>query len=438
MKLSSVIQGLSRRNFDFIFIWSGQHYDYEMSKIFFDELNLPEPDYDLDVRSGSHAEQTSRTMVKLERVLKDIGKSIVVAEGDTNTVLASALVCAKTDNLFAHVEAGLRSYDRSMPEEINRIVAGAIASVHFAPTTRAALNLLYEGVFPHRIFITGNTIVDVVLKCKDTALSKGGKLLKELGLKEREYALVTVHRAENVDIKSRLREILSALSLISKDTPLVFPIHPRTKKRVEEFGLKDYLKDLAIVKPLGYFEFLGLLTNSLFAITDSGGVQEECLTLCVPCITVRYNTERPETVEAGINFLTGPERDRIIRTVDHVIEKNHEIRNRVAGMLNPLGDGRAGKRIADILTKIAGEGWQDYIPDFRETGEPTYRLISGTNFEGSTISEFHERFKGIFIILIYDRGNPLIPYSDTIIRSRYSLRVFGPELLIRKYFRQYL
>jgi len=430
IKLVPLIWEFDKENFNFVFIWSGQHYDYEMSRIFFEELGLPEPDYNLDVRSGTHAEQTAKIMVKLEKVLKDIGRSIIAAEGDTNTVLASALVCAKTGNLFAHVEAGLRSYDRSMPEEINRIVAGAIASIHFAPTVRAALNLLYEGIPPYKIFITGNTIVDVVLKYKNIALSRGRKFLKELGLREKEYALVTVHRAENVDNRVRLREILDALSSISKDVPLIFPIHPRTKKRVEEFGLKDYLKDLIVAKPLGYFEFLGLLTNSLFVITDSGGVQEECLTLHIPCITVRYNTERPETIDVGINFLTGPEKDRIIKTVHYIIKKNDEIRRRVANIPNPLGDGKAGERISDILIKISEEGWRDYVSDFRDVDEPTYKLISGSKFEGLTVSEFHEKFKGVFITLIYDNGIPRIPYSDTIIRKSYLLRIWGAKNLL--------
>ncbi|HDJ89105.1 MAG TPA: UDP-N-acetylglucosamine 2-epimerase (non-hydrolyzing), partial [Thermoprotei archaeon] len=400
IKLAPLIWELDRRGLNYIFIWSGQHYDYEMSKIFFEELGLPQPNYNLDVRSGSHAEQTSKIMIGLEKIVGN--GNIIVAEGDTNTVLAAALVCAKTRNIFAHVEAGLRSYDRSMPEEINRIIAGSIAGIHFAPTVRSMLNLLYEGVSPDRIFITGNTIVDVVLKCRDTALSRSQKLLDNMGFREREYVLVTVHRAENVDNPIRLKNILRGLSNISEKIPLIFPVHPRTKNRVERYGFKKLLENLVVIKPIGYFEFLGLLAKSLFVITDSGGVQEEALTLKIPCITVRYNTERPETIDVGINFLVGADEKRIVEMANYIFKNNDLIRRKVEGKINPLGDGKAGLRIAEILEEFLEKDFSSFNTDFRDLGQPLYILIPADRYEGLTILDFHERFKGIMITLIYD------------------------------------
>jgi len=432
IKLAPVIWELDRRGLNYIFIWSGQHYDYEMSKIFFEELGLPQPYYDLDVGSGSHAEQTAKIMVGLEKIV-DNG-NIIVAEGDTNTVLASALVCAKTGNVFAHVEAGLRSYDKSMPEEINRIIAGSIAGIHFAPTIRSALNLLYEGIFPNKIFITGNTIVDVILKCKNTALSRSQKLLDDMRLSEKEYVLLTLHRAENVDNPKRLGRILRGLSNISKKISIIFPIHPRTRNRIKKYGFRKMLENMIVIKPIGYFEFLGLLAKSLFVITDSGGVQEEALTLKIPCITVRYNTERPETIDAGINFLVGADERRIIETANYVFRNNSFIRERVKNILNPLGDGKAGFRIVKILKNFFIEDSFQFNTDFRDLGQPSYILISAKNYDGLTVLDFHNKFKGTMITLIYDEGLPKIPYPDTMIKENYLLRIFGSRKLLKKYF----
>ena len=345
IKLAPVIWHSRNLNIDLCLVWSGQHYDYELSRVFFEELKLPDPDYNLEVGSGTHGQQTARIIERLEKVVLEENPAVIVAQGDTNTVLGTALVAAKCKIPFAHVEAGLRSYDRTMPEEINRIVADAVAELCFAPTERAALNLLYEGIFPWKIFITGNTIVDVVLKYREKAVKAAEKLLTELALKE--YCLATVHRAENTDNPTRLENIFKALNTIADQIPVVFPIHPRTRNKAEKYSILKLLKkeNIYLTKPLGYFKFLGLLAKTKIVLTDSGGVQEEALTLKTPCITLRYNTERPETVEAGGNILAGTEVNEIIQCFKHTIKHIKEIKEKLEKKPNPLRDGKAGQKL---------------------------------------------------------------------------------------------
>jgi len=443
IKLAPVIWSLKDFGIDFTFVWSGQHYDYELSKIFFEELGLPEPSFDLDIRSGSHAEQVARIMVSIEGVLRRLNSGgVVVAEGDTNTVLGASLAVVKSGWLFGHVEAGLRSFSRVMPEEINRIVAGAVANLHFAPSVNAVLNLLYEGVPPWRVHLTGNTIVDAVYSVSPKIREYGEKALRELNI-DGDFGLVTLHRAENVDNPIRLGRILSALREISRELELVFPIHPRTKKRISEFNLWNLLEGLGIrvVKPLGYFEFLGLLSRAQVVFTDSGGVQEEALTLAVPCITLRYNTERPETVWVGGNFLVGDETGRIINVAKHVLEHREEIVRKIKSSENPYGDGRAGERIAKMIKKIVEdeETYNRYAykePDYRDVGDPTYILVEGSKFAGLKVEDFHREYLDLMITLIYDEnGNPIIPFSDRVIKSNWKLRIWGPRKLIEKLFK---
>jgi len=341
IKMSPVIRECERRGIDYFILHTGQHYSYEMDRVFFEELELPPPEYNLDVGSGTHAEQTGKIMFGVERVLKNVKPDIILVEGDTNTVMAGALAATKLHIKVGHVEAGLRSYDRRMPEEINRIVADHVSDYLFAPTEKAKQNLLREGVEEDKIFVTGNTIVDAVYQNLEIAKRKVN-VLKYLGLKPKEYFLVTAHRQENVDVKERLKGILKGLELIHEEfsMPVVFPIHPRTRRRIREFGLS--LDGVTVNDPLGFLEFLQLEANARLVLTDSGGVQEETCILGVPCVTLRDNTERPETLEVGSNIIVGTKREKILEGVKLMFNKENSWEN-------PFGDGRAGERIIEIL-----------------------------------------------------------------------------------------
>lgn len=343
IKMSPVIRACEKQNLDYCIIHTGQHYSYEMDRVFFEELELPQPEYNLDVGSGTHAEQTSKIMIGVERVLKNVKPDIILVEGDTNTVMAGALAAAKLHIKVGHVESGLRSYDRRMPEEINRIVADHVSDYLFAPTEKAKQNLLREGVEEDKIFVTGNTIVDAVYQNLEIAKRKVN-VLKDLELKPKEYFLVTAHRQENVDVKERLKGILKGLELIHEEfsMPVVFPIHPRTRRRIREFGLS--LDGVTVNDPLGFLEFLQLEANARLVLTDSGGVQEETCILGVPCVTLRDNTERPETLEVGSNIIVGTKREKILEGVKLMFNKENSWEN-------PFGDGRAGEKIIEILKK---------------------------------------------------------------------------------------
>ena len=341
IKMSPVIRECEKQNLDYCIIHTGQHYSYEMDRVFFEELELPQPEYNLDAGSGTHAEQTGKIMFGVERVLKNVKPDIILVEGDTNTVMAGALAATKLHIKVGHVEAGLRSYDRRMPEEINRIVADHVSDYLFAPTEKAKQNLLREGVEEDKIFVTGNTIVDAVYQNLEIAKRKVN-VLKDLGLKPKEYFLVTAHRQENVDVKERLKGILKGLELIHEEfsMPVIFPIHPRTRRRIREFGLS--LDGVTVNDPLGFLEFLQLEANARLVLTDSGGVQEETCILGVPCVTLRDNTERPETLEVGSNIIVGTKREKILEGVKLMFNKENSWEN-------PFGDGRAGERIIEIL-----------------------------------------------------------------------------------------
>ncbi len=359
IKLSPVIRAFEKKNVDFKLIATGQHYDFELFWRFLEELELPQPEENLDVGSGSQSEQTAKAMVKLEEVIAGEKPDVVVAQGDTNSVLATSLACAKLCMPFSHVEAGLRSYDITMPEEINRIVADRLAQVLFAPTQRAALNLVNEGIRAERVFITGNTIVDATLQNLNIAKKKADVELPE------EFCLLTLHRAENVDSKDRLAEILGAISEI--DLPVLFPIHPRTERRLREFNL-NLPANVRALNPMGYLDFLYALSRCRAVLTDSGGVQEEALTLKKPCVTLRTSTERPETIEAGGNLLAGVKREEIRQAIEKALE-GLEIGE------NPLGDGRAGERIADILLKLNSEEKLKIEKPERKIGEEVRKFV---------------------------------------------------------------
>ncbi|MEM1632374.1 MAG: UDP-N-acetylglucosamine 2-epimerase (non-hydrolyzing) [Thermofilum sp.] len=402
IKLAPVIKWLQKLGVEYVFVWSGQHYDYLLSRVFFEEFKLDEPDVDLKVGSGSHAEQTAKIMLGLEEVIKAYSPSVLVAEGDTNTVLACALVAAKSLTPFAHVEAGLRSWSLIMPEEVNRRLADAVARLHFAPTKLAALNLLFEGISSRTVYVTGNTIVDALQEFMDRIVNMSNNVLSKYDLEKNNYILVTLHRAENTDNPERLGSILKALNTLSQYYPVVFPMHPRTRNAVARFSLSEHLSQVKVIEPLGYFEFLSLLSNCRVVLTDSGGVQEEAFTLKTPTVTLRYNTERPETTLFNINVLAGAEEDRIVKLTLMQAERAEEVRGLI--FENPLGDGQAGKRIAHLLKRAVDEGIAIDEPDLRDTPVIEYRLLDKMgDFENPPLD----------LLAAFDGdGKPVLPWEN--------------------------
>ncbi|WP_292518331.1 non-hydrolyzing UDP-N-acetylglucosamine 2-epimerase [Methanoculleus sp.] len=340
IKMSPVIRECERRGLDYFIIHTGQHYSYEMDRLFFEELDLPDPDYSLDVGSGTHAAQTAGIMTGVEDVLTKESPEIVLVQGDTNTVMAGALAASKLHVRVGHIEAGLRSFNRWMPEEINRVVTDHISDYLFAPTENARENLLNEGISDRKICVTGNTIVDAVYQNLEIAKRKVS-VLKDLDLEPREYFLVTAHRQENVDNRARLKEILKGLEGVQKEfsMPVVFPVHPRTEKRIKELGIG--VDGLNLTKPFGFLEFLQLESQARLVLTDSGGVQEETCVLGVPCATMRYDTERPETLDVGSNILVGADSGKILAGVRSIATWKSDWKN-------PYGDGIAGKMIVMV------------------------------------------------------------------------------------------
>ena len=320
VKLAPVDEELKKRGHEHVIIHTGQHYDYEMSKAFFEQLSIPEPDYNLEVGSGTHAYQTGQMLIRLGETLEVEQPDLVIVYGDTNSTLAGALAAVKLRIPSGHVEAGLRSFDFTMPEEINRIVADRICQLHFAPTATAVKNLKKEGIDEKLIFLTGNIMAETLLKNLNKA--RLSTILERLRLKPAEYAILTCHRQENTDDPARLTRIFAALK--SSPVPVVFPAHPRTRKRIEEYlifekaGIKN---EISLIDPLPYLDFINLEINSLFVLTDSGGVQEETLILNKPCITLRYNTERVESLEAGSNRLVGAEEELIKQAIEWAVRE---------------------------------------------------------------------------------------------------------------------
>ena len=332
-----VIRACERQKLPFFIIHTGQHYSYEMDKIFFQELELPSPRYSLDVGSGPHGEQTGAILTRAEPVLLSEKPGIVLVQGDTNTVAAGAMAAIKLHIPVGHIEAGLRSFDRRMPEEINRIIADHISSLLFPPTQKAQENLENEGIKGKNVLVTGNTIVDAVNENLIIARKKVSPL-RRLGLSKGAYVLVTSHRTENVDSPVRLKGILEGLSEVHNisSMPVLFPVHPRTSKMIKTFGYEA--NGVIMCEPVGFLEFLILEENSRLIITDSGGVQEEACILGVPCVTIRDSTERPETIEVGANVLAGTSPANIVSSFKQMMDVGDSWEN-------PFGDGKAGERI---------------------------------------------------------------------------------------------
>jgi UDP-N-acetylglucosamine 2-epimerase (non-hydrolysing) len=341
IKMSPIIRAAQEQGREFFILHTGQHYSYEMDRSFFEILRLPDPAYNLDAGSGSHAVQTGTIMAGIEETLIRERPGVVLIQGDTNTVLAGALAAAKLHIRIGHVEAGLRSFDRGMPEEINRVVADHLSDFLFAPTETAQENLLREGIPRETIFVTGNTIVDAVLQNLEIA-KEHGDALKEVGVGRNRYFLVTAHRAENVDDPSRLEKIIAGLAQIGRryDLPVLFPVHPRTRKKIREFGID--ITGITLVPPKNFLEFLQLEAYARLILTDSGGVQEEACILGVPCVTLRDSTERPETVEVGANTLAGVEPDAVMQATEKMLGAPRNWKN-------PFGDGKASEKILRIV-----------------------------------------------------------------------------------------
>ena len=342
MKVAPVLSALKgRENVVQTLIHTGQHYDVNMSDVFFQQLGIPAPDVNLAVGSGSHAKQTAEIMIRLEPVVLERQPDLVLVYGDVNSTVATALVCAKLGVKIGHVEAGLRSFDRTMPEEINRLVTDQLADLLFTPSAGADENLRREGITAEKIFRVGNVMIDSLVRLLPAAQKTLRQTTKTDGLPER-YALVTLHRPANVDDSVTLKGILESLLEVNRDLAVVFPAHPRTRKRIEEFGLDG--GQLRVLDPLPYVEFLGLQSRATVVITDSGGIQEESTYLGIPCLTVRENTERPITVSMGTNVLVGRDPEKLRRELSLVLAGKAK-----KGTVPPLWDGHAGERIADIL-----------------------------------------------------------------------------------------
>jgi UDP-N-acetylglucosamine 2-epimerase (non-hydrolysing) len=333
-------------------VHTGQHYDYEMTRVFFEELDLPEPDSNLGVGSGTHAQQTAKMMLLLEEVWKKQRPDVVLVPGDTNSTLAGALTAAKLTIPVAHMEAGARSYDMEMPEEINRRLADHCSAQLFTPTNNCTRNLLKEGIPKKTICEAGDTMYDVLLQ----QLPKAEKttILGDLGLKAKTYALLTTHRPENVDAPLKLRNIVEAMVEMAP-LKIVFPVHPRTQKMLGTIKLFDRIakqKHIKIIKPTGYHETLTLIQNASVVVTDSGGMQKEAFWLKTPCVTIRKNTEWIETTELGVNTLVGNDVQEIVRTTRKMIEEGDRIIEKIGKTRNPFGDGRASRRILEALKKL--------------------------------------------------------------------------------------
>ena len=348
MKIAPISAELKKRNIDQILLHTGQHYDDNMSKVFFEDLGMPQPDIYLGIGSGSHAYQTAKVMVEFENVCREHKPSMVVVVGDVNSTVACSLVCAKERIPCAHVEAGLRSFDRDMPEEINRLVTDAIADYLLTPSPDGDDNLRNEGVSEERIVRVGNVMIDSLLN--NINKTKSSQIHHELGISGQIYAVLTLHRPSNVDDKSAFMRILDALEEIGKRITIVFPLHPRTKNRAEEFGLTERIEripNIVMTGPAGYLDFIALMAKARLILTDSGGLQEESTALGIPCLTLRENTERPITVIEGTNTIVGNDTQVIIDAAMDVLDTGGK-----SGRVPDLWDGNTSQRIANLIEEI--------------------------------------------------------------------------------------
>jgi UDP-N-acetylglucosamine 2-epimerase (non-hydrolysing) len=343
MKIAPVLEGLrEREGLRQVLVHTGQHHDRGMSGTFFEDLGLPRPDHDLGAGGGTHAQQTAAIMIGIERVLAEERPDLVVVVGDVNSTLAAAIVAAKAGIPVAHVEAGLRSHDWSMPEEINRLVTDRLSTVLLTPSRDAEENLLREGIQAERIHFVGNVMIDTLLRHR--ARAPWPLVKKALDLEDRGFAVLTLHRPANVDSPETLGRILERLRIVAPRYPIVFPVHPRTALRLREHGLGAAAGFLRMVEPLGYTEFLALMDHAALVLTDSGGIQEETTVLGVPCFTLRDNTERPTTVSEGTNTLVGADARDLAAAFRSLSDASPK-----SGRIPEGWDGMAGKRVSRVL-----------------------------------------------------------------------------------------
>ncbi|MBY9008352.1 MAG: UDP-N-acetylglucosamine 2-epimerase (non-hydrolyzing) [Candidatus Lokiarchaeota archaeon] len=344
IKIAPLINELKNSNIEFKLVHTGQHYDYNMSKVFFDDLGIPEPDIHLNVGSASHAVQTANIMIEFEKVILNEKPLLVVVVGDVNSTIACALVAKKLNIKIAHVEAGLRSFDQKMPEETNRILTDQISDFLFTTEYSAEVNLNKEGIDQNKIYFVGNIMIDSLIR--NLKRVEDDKNYKKFGLKRGKYALVTIHRPSNVDLKDDLIKIIKMLNYTQEKIKVFFPIHPRTKKNLKKFNLENTLKNSNIIlsEPIGYLDFLNLMMNSKFIVTDSGGIQEEASYLKIPVLTLRENTERPITIEKGTNEIIGDNYEKFKNYIDEIISDKYK-----NGQDIEKWDGNTAKRIIEII-----------------------------------------------------------------------------------------
>ncbi len=348
MKMAPIVAAMNRHpdEISHILVHTGQHYDEAMSESFFRDLGMPAPDVNLEVGSGTHAEQTARVMLAFEPVLVKYKPDWVVVVGDVNSTLACALVAAKLGVKVAHVEAGLRSNDWSMPEEVNRVLTDRLADLLLTPSLDADENLLQERVAPDKILCVGNVMIDTLLLQVERAKQMG--VLEQLGLSANQFAVMTLHRPSNVDDKVVLQRLFWAIGQVAEKIPVVFPAHPRTQARIQEFGIALPI-GVKIINPMGYLDFLGLWSNARLVLTDSGGLQEETTALGIPCLTLRENTERPVTVEYGTNQVVGTGPQQIIKAAQAVLLNINHKKSRIPA----FWDGKAADRVVNALLSKA-------------------------------------------------------------------------------------
>jgi len=370
MKIAPLVNAIDKYNEDGksggkiiipLIVHTGQHYDKAMSKIFFEELGIPKPDINLGIGSGGQGKQTGKIMIAFEKVVLTKKPDLVIVVGDVNSTLACSLVAVKLGIKVAHIEAGLRSFDKTMPEEINRIVTDSISDYLFTTCEDADENLRREGISNDKIYFVGNLMVDTLLAHKKRA--NKSNILQKLNLanntQQRDYGVLTLHRPSNVDVKKTFKNILESLKEISKLIPIIFPAHLRTQKQIKSFGMQDYFDyplssnnshGIRLIDPLGYLDFLKLMSNAKIVFSDSGGIQEETTILGISCLTIRENTERPITIKEGTNTLVGTNSDKIIDTAMKILNGGCK-----AGSTPKLWDGKSAKRVVDILIKMNSE-----------------------------------------------------------------------------------
>jgi len=424
IKLSILIRLLKNdKDISTIFIHSGQHYDNSLFEYFLDNFKLPKPDYNIQIGSLPNSIQTGHVLIDLYKIIEKEKPDLILSQGDTNTVYAAALTAFKTNIPFGHIEAGIRSFDMRMPEEINRILTGSCSLLNFAPTERAVNNLLDEGIPPNRIFKVGNPIVDVVQENFKKINSKS-RIHEILDYRlDKKFILLTLHRPSNVDFQSNLRNIFESLLNI-KEIYIIFPVHPRTKANLERFGLLEKLKKsnkIDVIDPVDYFDMLNLISKAYFVLTDSGGIQEESVILRKPCLTLRTNTERPESIEIGSNILTGNDPKKINYYTGE-LWNNNEFYSSMIPKTNPFGDGTSSQKIVDIIkNKWKKEELKLPHIDFGEI-IPFTKVIQIKN-EDISVKDYEIRNKCIVLEIFDNTGYHIFPITDLILKDQMIIKV---------------